>query len=41
LSMSYDIITKSHGGELHVKSREGEGTDLEIQLPAIKSGTKK
>jgi signal transduction histidine kinase len=33
LSMSYDIITKSHGGELHVKSKEGEGTDFEIILP--------
>ena len=33
LSMSYDIITKSHGGELHVNSREGEGTDFEIMLP--------
>ncbi len=34
LSMSYDIITKSHGGELNVKSVEGEGTDFEICLPA-------
>jgi len=33
LSMSYDIITKSHGGELLVKSKEGEGTNLEIVLP--------
>ncbi len=33
LSMSYDIITKSHGGELHVKSSEDEGTDFEIILP--------
>ncbi len=37
LSMSYDIITKSHGGELHVKSREGEGTDFEIDFPTIKT----
>jgi len=37
LSMSYDIITKSHGGELHVKSTEGEGTDFEVYLPAIES----
>ena len=34
LSMSYDIITKSHGGELNVKSVEGEGTDFEVCLPA-------
>jgi signal transduction histidine kinase/streptogramin lyase len=33
LSMSYDIITKSHGGELHVKSEEGKGTDFEIVMP--------
>lgn len=33
LSMSYDIITKGHGGELRVKSKEGVGTDFEIVLP--------
>jgi len=33
LSMSYDIITKSHGGEFLVKSKEGLGTDIEILLP--------
>jgi len=33
LSMSYDIITKSHGGELHVTSTEDRGTDFEITLP--------
>ena len=33
LSMSYDIITKSHGGELLVKSKEGTGSDFEILLP--------
>ncbi|HLG39903.1 MAG TPA: ATP-binding protein, partial [Chitinophagaceae bacterium] len=33
LSMSYDIITKSHGGELCAKSMEGLGTDFEIVLP--------
>lgn len=34
LSMSYDIITKGHNGELNVKSEEGKGTDFEIVLPA-------
>lgn len=34
LSMSYDIITKGHDGELNVKSEEGKGTDFEIVLPA-------
>lgn len=33
LSMSYDIISKSHGGEIRAKSKEGIGTDFEIVLP--------
>ena len=33
LSMSYDIITKGHGGSLKVKSETGKGTIFEIQLP--------
>jgi signal transduction histidine kinase len=33
LSLSYDIITKAHGGEIYVYSIEGEGTTLTIQLP--------
>jgi signal transduction histidine kinase len=37
LSMSYDIITKGHGGELRVKSKEGLGTDFEILLPVQKT----
>ncbi len=37
LSMSYDIITKGHGGELLVKSKEGLGTDFEILLPIQKN----
>jgi len=32
LSLSYDIITKGHGGELKVKTKEGEGTEFIIQL---------
>lgn len=32
LSLSYDII-KAHGGELKVKSEEGQGTTFTIQLP--------
>jgi signal transduction histidine kinase len=32
LSMSYDIITKGHGGELRVESKEGEGTEFIILL---------
>ena len=33
LSMSYDIITKGHGGELKVSTREGEGTTFCILIP--------
>ena len=34
LSMSYDIVTKGHGGELKVSSKPGEGTTFTIQIPA-------
>jgi signal transduction histidine kinase len=34
LSLSYDIITKGHGGELQVESKEGEYTEMVISLPA-------
>jgi len=33
LSLSYDIITKGHGGTLTVNTKEGEGTEFIIQLP--------
>jgi signal transduction histidine kinase len=33
LSLSYDIITKGHGGELKVETKEGEGTTFTILLP--------
>jgi signal transduction histidine kinase len=33
LSLSYDIV-KAHGGELTVKSKEGEGSTFIITLPA-------
>jgi signal transduction histidine kinase len=33
LSMSYDIVTKGHGGELKVETEEGEGTTFTIELP--------
>jgi signal transduction histidine kinase len=35
LSLSYDIITKGHGGELKVETKEGEGSEFIIQLPVI------
>ena len=34
LSLSYDIIIKGHGGELKVETKEGEGTNFIIILPA-------
>ena len=34
LSLSYDIVTKGHGGELKVETKEGEGTEFTIILPA-------
>jgi signal transduction histidine kinase len=33
LSLSYDIITKGHGGKLTVQSEEGVGTSFRILLP--------
>lgn len=33
LSLSYDIITKGHGGELKVNTEEGEYTEFIIELP--------
>jgi signal transduction histidine kinase len=34
LSLSYDII-KAHGGEIHVETKEGRGTEFRIQLPIL------
>jgi len=33
LSLAYDIVTKGHGGELKVETKEGEGSTFIIQLP--------
>jgi len=33
LSLAYDIV-KAHGGEMKVESKEGEGTNFIIQIPA-------
>ncbi len=33
LSLSYDIVTKGHGGELKVETKEREGTEFVIVLP--------
>lgn len=34
LSLSYDIVTKGHGGALEVQSQPGEGTLMTVRLPA-------
>jgi signal transduction histidine kinase len=33
LSLSYDIVTKGHGGMLAVESREGQGSEFVVRLP--------
>jgi two-component system, NtrC family, sensor kinase len=33
LSLSYDIVTKGHGGELKVETKEGEGTTFIVSIP--------
>jgi len=35
LSLSYDIITKGHGGEMYLESQEGQGTEFIIRLPLL------
>lgn len=33
LSLSYDIVTRSHAGELKVQTKDGEGTEFIVELP--------
>ncbi len=35
LSLAYDLITKGHGGELKVETKEGEGSEFIIVLPLV------
>ncbi|MGZ3852640.1 MAG: sensor histidine kinase, partial [Flavisolibacter sp.] len=37
LSLSYDIITKGHGGYMKVETSEGKGSEFFIQLPNLSS----
>jgi two-component system NtrC family sensor kinase len=34
LSLAYDIVTKGHGGDLKVETKEGEGSTFKIILPS-------
>ena len=36
LSMSYDIVTKGHGGTIHIETKEGEGAAFIVTLPLTK-----
>ncbi|GAA4409001.1 hypothetical protein GCM10023187_31620 [Nibrella viscosa] len=33
LSLTYDIVTKGHGGEIHVQTEEGRYTEFVVSLP--------
>ena len=35
LSLSYDIVTKAHGGDLKIETKEGEGTSFIILIPSV------
>jgi signal transduction histidine kinase len=35
LSLAYDIITKEHNGTIKAVSKEGEGTEVIVELPVI------
>ena len=35
LSLSYDIVTKGHGGSLSVKTKQGKGTEFIVELPIV------
>ena len=35
LSLSYDIVVKGHGGKIDMESKEGEGSEFIVTLPAI------
>jgi signal transduction histidine kinase len=37
LSLSYDIVTKGHSGELKVETKENEGSTFIITLPTVKN----
>ena len=34
LSLSYDLVTRGHGGEMKIESKEGQGSKFIVQLPS-------
>jgi len=36
IQTGYDIVTKGHGGELRVETKEGVGTEFIIQFPMVR-----
>jgi signal transduction histidine kinase len=41
LSMSYDIVTKGHGGDIKVTSEEGKGTTFIVVMPVTNENNEK
>ena len=37
LSLSYDIVTKQHGGSLRVETKEGQFAEFTVELPVKKT----
>jgi hypothetical protein len=35
IQTGYDIVTKGHGGELRVETKEGIGSEFIIQFPIV------
>jgi len=35
LSLSYDIVTKGHGGKIEVQTQKGEGSEFIVELPIV------
>jgi signal transduction histidine kinase len=38
LSLSYDIVTKGHGGKLKVETQKGKGSEFIVELPVKNPG---
>ena len=38
LSLSYDIVTKGHGGKLKMETQKGKGSEFFVELPVKNPG---